>query len=144
METVLLQGLAVPYGKPMTDVRDAYRIAFAPGAFGTSTDARVSLWVNHERQRELVSAPQSGVFTLIHGDRGVLFSALIPRGRWFSALATLPGRTVRGCSVAWADEVEASRSAGVRLIARARMLEVSVMVGTTPAFAAETWCNVTL
>ena len=135
METVLLQGLAVPYDRPMTDVRDGYRIAFAPGAFSTSTNGRVALWVNHEKDRELVSAPQAGVFTMIDGDRGVLFSALIPRGRWLTRTATLPGRTVRGCSVAWGDEVEASRSTGVRLIARARILEVSVMVEATPAFA---------
>jgi hypothetical protein len=143
MESVLLQGLAVPYGKPMTDVRDGYRIAFAPGAFSTSTHGRVPLWVNHEKDRELVAAPQSGVFALIDTDRGIVFSALIPRGRWLTRIATLPGRTVRGCSVGWCDEVEVSRSNGVRLIASARLLEVSVMVEDTPAFA-ETYCNITV
>jgi hypothetical protein len=126
----------------MADVRDGYRVSFAPGAFSTST-GEPSLWVNHDKHRELVCAPQPGEFAVIDGECGVLFSALIPRGRWISRIATLPGRTVRGCSVAWCDEVEASRCGGVRLISRARLLEISVMVEARPAFA-ETWCSVTL
>lgn len=138
-QTVLLQGLATPHERPMCDVRDGWRVLFAEGTFGESLrQYPCALLVNHDTALVL-AAP--GTFTVFEVEAGVFFSALIPRSRWRWALQQVQTTTIQGCSVSWRDEVEASRAHGIQRVCRARLVEVSVMVGERPAFA-ETWCTV--
>lgn len=128
-----LIGYAARYGV-VADI-GAFRERIAPGAFAASigkADADILALLDHDPARVL-GRTRSGTLALAEEGAGLAFEVMVPdttAGR--DALALAERGDLGGASIGFVVEEE-GRDAGIRVVRRARLLEISI-VSSWPAY----------
>lgn len=130
-----LVGFAARYGE-VADI-GAFRERIAPGAFAASlAGADILALLDHD-PAQVLGRTRSGTLQLTDEAQGLAFDVSVPEttaGR--DALALAERGDLGGASIGFVVEEEA-RDAGVRVVKRARLLEISI-VSSWPAYAGTT------